>query len=82
MPHDESTVSRQTSGWKEGQFDINYGQITVIIVFFAGATQAGMTGFGAFRNTTVAFLQAQASVSNKYTVPEVCCQLYGEIKWF
>lgn len=41
MPHDEGTLSRQTSGWKEG------------------ASQAGMTGFGAFRNNTVAFMQAQ-----------------------
>lgn len=41
MPHDESTTSRQTSGWKEG------------------ANQAGMSGFGAFRNTTVSMLQAQ-----------------------
>ncbi|PAV70264.1 hypothetical protein WR25_24081, partial [Diploscapter pachys] len=41
MPHDEGSLSRQTSGWKEG------------------ASQAGMTGFGAFRNTTVAMLQAQ-----------------------
>jgi hypothetical protein len=41
MPHDESSVSRQTSGWKEGD------------------SQKGMTGFGAFRNTSVQNLQAQ-----------------------
>ena len=36
--------------------------IFVILIFFfliSGASQAGMTGFGAFRNTTVAMLQAQ-----------------------
>uniref|UniRef100_A0A915LDC1 Calponin n=1 Tax=Meloidogyne javanica TaxID=6303 RepID=A0A915LDC1_MELJA len=43
MPHDESTISRQTSGWKDG------------------ASQQGMTGFGAFRNNTgVNFLDSQA----------------------
>lgn len=41
MPHDESSTSRQTSGWKEG------------------ASQAGMTGFGAFRNNTIFLLQNQ-----------------------
>ena len=41
MPHDESSTSRQTSGWRDG------------------ASQAGMSGFGAFRNTTAALLQAQ-----------------------
>ncbi len=34
MPHDETTLPRQTSAYKDG------------------ASQAGSTGFGAFRNTT------------------------------
>ncbi|VDM97804.1 unnamed protein product [Thelazia callipaeda] len=41
MPNDESSMSRQTSGWKDG------------------ASQAGMTNFGAFRNNTVINMQAQ-----------------------
>jgi len=41
MPHDEGSLSRQTSGWKEG------------------ASQAGSTGFGAFRNNTLVQLQNQ-----------------------
>jgi len=45
MPHDESSISRQTSGWKEGD------------------SQRGMTGFGAFRNTTVMNMVAQAQRS-------------------
>ena len=43
MPHDESSISRQTSGWKDG------------------ASQAGTTGFGAFRNNTQAKLSAQVN---------------------
>lgn len=48
MPHDETSMSRQTSGWKEG------------------ASQAGMTGFSAFRNTTVASLAEQDRTSQGF----------------
>lgn len=41
IPNDETALSRQTSGWKEG------------------ASQNGMTGFGAFRNTTSKNLKDQ-----------------------
>lgn len=56
MPHDESTTSRQTTGWKEGQLNPLYFVVWSLIS--SGANQSGMA-FGAFRNNTVFNLQAQ-----------------------
>ncbi|KAI6196091.1 Calponin family repeat-containing domain protein [Aphelenchoides besseyi] len=52
MPHDESSTSRQTSGWKEGA---NQVEFWIELKY----SLSGMTGFGAFRNNTIFLLQNQ-----------------------
>jgi hypothetical protein len=86
MPHDESSTSRQTSGWKEGKclwiFDVrcfsdqndlvNPLYIFELILFnfcaFSGASQAGMTGFGAFRNNTIFLLQSKLIFGSDFRI--------------